>query len=630
MGKKTCIKELECTNCGAKLKKISGTEYQCNYCSTVFIIEELKKQQKQNQQKQKQEKQDNKKKKHNVHKAMERQSYRSTSNGKYVRPSNSSPKETLRALIIFVCVMFGFMLCGVGFMALTKGCVDTIKNTRKTTEKEKVHVNDKFKNIAKQIYGKEYEDITDEEWQSATELSIGSDDFGVVGYCVVSGVKKEFRVNGMVDVIAKCVYHFPNLIAYYRSGTALADEFKELKKLKIVSCSNSLSALARYIPNPEGITHLYGVSVGSTTSRREAFSNLKVLDCESEDVKDFSFLANYTQLEEFYIDADDDAKNFDVLGDISSLKVLHLGANQIYSIDFMKKLDKLENVVLDGYKISIDSLEPLRGKTTLKVLDIWDCKQIKDYEIISTMTGLEELTFSCTYMKGEIDWSKLSNLKLISVIGAGKTMLSEFQKLPKLECLSLTSGYKNTDVISNLKGLKKLYLKSYLMGDLRGLSSLTNLEEIYMYDVEYADGGEAVFASPKLRKLTMKECSIDIDYTKIGDLDNLEEFTYYYSEFNDDDFRDNTSMLHHFTNLEKLTIRGGEIENLDFLKYMPKMKVLDVTNNNLSDGKIGALQMCTQLEELRYGDNALTKAPAFTWNVRMSDAEEQDIWYRSR
>lgn len=635
MAKKIRLNELECTNCGAKLKKISESEYQCSYCSTVFVLGELKKQQKAKQKQenaqQKQQKKDSKKQK-KVHKTLERLSYRETSSGKYTGhsySSKSSAADTFKALVVFVGFMMAFLLCGVGLFSLTKGCTDTMKNSKKTAKEEKVKVNDKFKSVAKQIFGKEYEDITDEEWKSATELKIDSDSFGVVGYCIVSGVKKEFRVDGTVDVIAKQVYHFPNLISYYRKGSLSSDELTELKSLQKLSCTNSLSAVAKYVPNPGGITHLYGVSVGSTTSRREEFTNLKVLDCTSEDVKDFSFLSGYTHLEEFYIDADDTAKNFDVLGQINTLKTIHISANGIYSIDFMKNLNNLESVKLDGYKISIDTLEPLKGKTTLKVLDIWDCNDIKDYEIINTLTGLEELTFSCSYMKGEIDWSKLTNLKLISVMGAGSKMLKEFEKLPKLEYLSLTSGSTDTSHIANLKGLKKLYLKSQLLGNFNGLSELTNLEEIYMYNVEYAKGGEAIFASPKLQKLTMRECDVDIDYTKIGDLNKLKELTIYYSKFNDDDFRDNTNMLHHFTHLEVLTIRGGKIDNLDFLKVMPNMRILDVTNNNLSDDKVGALLSCTQLEELHYGDNAMTKAPAFNRSVRMSDAEESNIRYRS-
>ncbi len=618
MAKKTRLNELECTNCGAKLKKISDSEYQCNYCSTVFVLGELKKQQKEKQ------------KQKNVHKTLERQPHRATSSGQYTGYSKkSSAADTFKALVVFVGFMLAVLMCGVGLISLMKGCTDTIKNSKKTAKEEKVQVNDKFKEVARQIFGKEYDDITDAQWKSVTELRIDSDDFGVVGTCLVSGVNKEFRVDSTVDVIAGHVYHFPNLIVYYRKGSLASDELEGLNNLQKLSCTNTISAVAKYVPNPDKITHLYGVSVGSTAVRREELINLRVLDCTSEDVKDFSFLDNYKYLEEFYIDADDTAKNFDVLGQINTLRTVHIKANGIYSIEFMKNLDKLESVKLDGYKISIDSLEPLRGKTTLKVLDIWDCNDIKDYEIINTLTGLEELTFSCSYMKGEIDWSKLTKLKLISVMGAGSKMLREFEKLPNLQYLSLTSGSTDTMHIANLKGLKKLYLKNQLLGDLSGLANLINLEEIYMYDVEYAKGGEAVFASPKLQKLTIRECDVDIDYTKIGDLNRLKELTIYYTKFNDDDFRDNTSMLHHFTNLEALTIRGGKIDNLDFLKVMPNIRILDVTNNNLSDDKVGALQNCAKLEELRYGDNAMTKAPTFSWAVRISDAEESNIRYRS-
>ena len=61
---------------------------------------------------------------------------------------------------------------------------------------------------------------------------------------------------------------------------------------------------------------------------------------------------------------------------------------------------------------------------------------------------------------------------------------------------------------------------------------------------------------------------------------------------------------------------------------MPYIEGLDVTNNNLSDAKIEILQNCKNLKELWCGDNALTKAPTFSYDVRVHMDEESNSKYK--
>lgn len=109
--------------------------------------------------------------------------------------------------------------------------------------------------------------------------------------------------------------------------------------------------------------------------------------------------------------------------------------------------------------------------------------------------------------------------------------------------------------------------------DLKGISSFTNLKELYI-----PNSG----------------------ITNISELKNLNHLEVLHLEGNS---IKSLSPLKNLTNLEVLDLEGNEAPNISPLKKLTKLKILDVRNNGVKD--IGVVKNMTNLEELYIGYNKI-------------------------
>jgi internalin A len=157
----------------------------------------------------------------------------------------------------------------------------------------------------------------------------------------------------------------------------------------------------------------------------------------------------------------------------------------------------------------LTDITPLSELTKIKILEIYNCPNIKDIKPLSSLVKLESLylTHNNNYdyrdiaslrnlerlsiggdNLGEIDLSSIGQLQYVKFLRLGAEKIkniNELQNLTKLETLHI-SGAANLDLswAANLHNLTKLELVSCTINDVSPLVNLPNLVEV---DLTYSN-----------------------------------------------------------------------------------------------------------------------------------------------
>lgn len=623
--------ELECPACGGRLEEIDNTHVKCVYCAKVYLISELLKDEEPE-----------------VNEPKERRSgAEETANKLKHQPQQKNPSCILVAAQCFLKMYFFILIMVIVMLAFefaAEALTDGIKNLFSENESEvettfgtgdfttankknlssaiwnfdeMTPMEEVFAVMVEALYEKDYYDMTEEDWGNLTSLTIdviNDDEIDVIA--IIDNEKKHIICEGSAGEVLTFTWAFRNLEELKVDVWLDARDLTGLSKLTKVSCRSTLAELAEILPYPENITEITGTQINKSTEGLEKFVNLKVLETSIDDCEDLSDLAKLENLEVIDIYSYDDLKSFNVLGKLSNLKSITIDSGRLYSIEFVEELDKLETLIIETGEIK--SIEPLRNKQGLKSLKIGVCYTIQDFDVIETLPDLEELNLEGLYVKDSINWENLKNLKSLYLNNAGSTnvikALSGYEKLENLYLTNLDEDIvENIDVIGRLNNLKSLTLKNGKAFDMSVLSDMPNLEDIYLNNVHEVKGLEKIFNLPQLKKLYIGYSGFEIDFEHISGNSILEKLEICDCTFGQEQLKDNMDIFKGFPALKNVRINGAELNDVEFVRYLPELEQLDIIDNYVSD--VTPLNLCKNLKELWCGKNAIVDEPKLNGDV---------------
>ena len=123
------------------------------------------------------------------------------------------------------------------------------------------------------------------------------------------------------------------------------------------------------------------------------FPGLKSLEMEDcREISDISALAKVKDLENLKLYDMDEVNDFTVLNVLKKLRSLSIDAENLKDISFINHMPELASLGITDSKILL--LDPLVGKESLKELVLVDNGEVRDYNPVGTLTGLETLVIN--------------------------------------------------------------------------------------------------------------------------------------------------------------------------------------------------------------------------------------------
>lgn len=349
------------------------------------------------------------------------------------------------------------------------------------------------------------------------------------------------------------------------------------------------------------------------------FPGLKSLEMEDcREISDISALAQVKDLENLKLYDMDEVNDFTVLNVLKKLGSLSIDAENLKDISFINHMPELASLGITDSKILL--LDPLMGKVSLKELVLVDNGEVRDYNPVGTLTGLETLVINKYTNQDDPDLTALTGLKHGEFHGMmGIRFLGSLTGLEELKVQGC--NVDQPSVIASLPALKKLtYRKNWGNSDdlsfLAGCQGLTYLDmnhsEFYG-DVSYA------FNLPALETLILDKSSFEVKFDRLQDNPALKALSLNHVKLykniemwsdgmvrsiNYDDvlLDEYTSFLGHYPSLEYLSLRGNQLTDLQFAAGLKNLRELDVTDNYVTDTHV--------LDQLEYlGKESTVKRP---------------------
>ncbi len=386
------------------------------------------------------------------------------------------------------------------------------------------------------------------------------------------------------DPIGTLVNAFPNLENLSLSGYTASGEMSDLGSIEALGTLKNLKTL-----------NIFAYSDMNYLSSLDSLESLTI-SCKAGETYQLDSLSALTNLTALTIYDEETIKNADFLDSMTGLKELRLYDTALKSADFLNGRDTITTLAITG-------------------------EELQDYSFLQSMTGLQELYISQHWGEEENvpDLSVLPDLHTVhigvtelaalngssSVTDLSVEMMSVFEQesatesiasLPNLEHLTLHGTdrlyeYQNLESCENLKTLTTdgIYLS---VDDFAELLNLPYLEELVVKgENPLTIYPENVKENDHLRVLQVSgldDISIDGDYTVDSE---LAEFAY---------------ILDGFTALEELSVPNGGLEDIEFVRNMPNLRILNINGNYVSD--LTPLEACENLEILYCRDNPLNTA----------------------
>jgi len=214
---------------------------------------------------------------------------------------------------------------------------------------------------------------------------------------------------------------------------------------------------------------------------------------------------------------------------------------------------------------------------------------------IAYLTELEKIVIQSP-SDYSLDFSALTNLKVCEISPWGILYSNNLFLCPKLETLFITHyTIKSLENIAKAKNLKSLVLRQSPIPDLNGIDNLKKLEELELYDVKKLATIDGIEKLKKLKKIKIGSAPQLLSIAPLGKCETLEDLN-----INNlkrvEDFNALASILA----LSRLYIDVKELDSLNLLKSLPKMKTLVFANTNIVDGNIEILKDFPSLKEAHF------------------------------
>jgi len=324
-----------------------------------------------------------------------------------------------------------------------------------------------------------------------------------------------------------------------------------------------------------------------------AMSELEVLDCSNTGITNLFPLRSLAKIK--YLDCNNTSiANLSPLKYSIHLETIKLGSTFVENISVLANFTSLK--YLECNHTHVSNIEALAGLISLRQLYLQNTR-IKNIEPISDLTSLQELALEGTNINTVEPLQRLINL--------------EFLNLNYTRVISL-------EALSSLVNLKTLYINNTLVRDLEPLLSIPALEKIYCDNtlvtkeaatrfMNIHESALVVFASSELKKwwtgLSPGWKQIMKGYVEISTPPTTEEL-HQLSNIKTVEIKENSGIsslepLQVLDNLEKLTCRGNQVNDISVLNTLKKLEYLDISHTPVSS--ILPLNNLKNLEYLNIG-----------------------------
>ncbi|AFH61345.1 hypothetical protein ACVNS2_11960 [Paenibacillus caseinilyticus] len=184
----------------------------------------------------------------------------------------------------------------------------------------------------------------------------------------------ELRVYGFYD--SRCDLSFLSALPNVTRFTV--DCIREVDHLDAITHLDKLKAL--HI----GIYHLDNLDI---LTRVPATLESMMLEQTQSKKPDLAVLERFSGLKKLYIEGH--TKNIDVIGKLHQLEDVTLKSVTTNDVEFLAPLQKLWS--LDIKLGGIQNFSAIEGMDSIKYLELWQIRGLKDLSFISTLTGLQYL-----------------------------------------------------------------------------------------------------------------------------------------------------------------------------------------------------------------------------------------------
>ncbi|MBQ7065477.1 MAG: hypothetical protein IJN92_01520 [Lachnospiraceae bacterium] len=511
-----------------------------------------------------------------------------------------------------------------------------------------------MKQAVEDMFGKPFEEVTKQDVEKVRYLKIETS--GIDQYCRISYSFEDFKVYPYEEMDPESFPYSPEFLATVRTNTYDYDSreagdvyedvhnfsgvsglnlehynmnLSDFSNLTYIDCSNEdMEDVIATGLNADGI-EILKITDQEDMSKITQFTSLKKLYADCCHVEDLEYIAKCQNLETFYCLNMKGTKSFSPLGEMTGLKKLYVegSTDGLKDLSMISNLTNLESLaIIDTDILNLNFLESLTG---LKALRLVGNGELQDYTALGNLVNLEYLDFDLDDLNGnQPDYEGLKNLKKLKHLSLNVVYNLDFlYELINLEELEIKICFYNNLLepirqMGHLKTLSLIQCNSQFPDGFACLNELPELKKLTIQGMEFDEAADGLFQLNNLEELHIKSCQFYVapagiasnNSLKVLELQSVEFITmpgpdseYYYVGYNDEEI--SRSVLNGFgscSGLEKLYLDWYLVTDLSFLKNYTNLKVLSMSNCELSEIGSDSLLACTQLEELNVSENTIS------------------------
>ena len=340
-----------------------------------------------------------------------------------------------------------------------------------------------------------------------------------------------------------------------------------------------------------------------------------------------------------------DLQGLEVLKGMPMIETLELeDIKQLRALNFIDNMPHLD--ALSVKNCPINDISPLKNKISLQSLSLINCDEIGDISAVATLSNLQNFEYK-SYSKIP-KYVSLNNSSLVSakIPCEIADMLSGALNLEKL-VLTGSNGNSNTNFLPSLRKLKTLEFDSsasiFYSTSLASQIAASSIESVkgmssHLYDNRQEEqDASPIFADSSLRSLIFPNNSDDytafeVSLSKIKDNNNIKVLDMSNCYIRNIDERGDrpffvfdlkpfgsyaNQLLKHFKAVEDLKVRDCNLDNIEFVKNMPNLKSIDLSDNYVQD--LSPLKACMKLEKVICKNNSIANANVLPNTVEITD-----------
>jgi len=542
------LMELQCKNCGGFLELVDRTHAVCPYCGQKYLIDEAK--------------------------GTVINVQVDYSGSDEMMEAVSSTKKTLVVFLIIASVIAAVILA---FNVAARMSVFSTSDADGPVDENGILL----RIFCKDIFGKEYEDISQEEFAQVKYIRCayeqeGNETFNVIFYSFTDyqdcGSEEEFQ-----ETVKKWTYRtkmvsWPSDYTMFTGLTRIDNtdavwlslvEFSPDSRISYVDTDDRLDTVAAVL-NPEYVKVLHIGIMGNNLQDIGQFKNLEELDVDtnlSTKEADISGISQCTSLKSLRLRCGEGYKGLEGLEDLKELKSLYIDKMPASQWGFLKGLSQLEE--LSVYTGEDADLSVLEGLPNLKKVDFLDRCYIPPQEL-ERLRGVESLAIA------------VDEAESLEVLGS-------FEGLNALDMHMAIHEYGvpvDVSPLAGLQGLETLYMDNFWGGEFVGVEKLLNLPNLKTFRLGQKTGSSAELlmdmgalnGSDVLEELGLLNCHVK-------DAATGEELDF--------------GFIAGFPGIRRLYLDGCGLEDISFAAGLGDLRACSLMENDIGD--LSPLLECKKL-----------------------------------